>query len=706
MKIKNLLVKITLIVTLVITCNSASAAFSDSPSTYALWHCDATNWADATETTPDDNLSGRTAKDLQINAANEVTLMPGSPYGGSYLAFDGTDHATANGVLDPAPTDLLKIDVSFRAHSFPAAGLYKSLVWTYPVKVYLYNGANVLILTYDAAGNPHFLSSTKTINVDTWYSINVSVSDGTVEVIVGNDAEGYVSNSGSSGTGLLDASSQNQVTVGWDFFGGGREVNADLDEIRISTPNIIFTDIPKNMQVCPRLLSTNYANVKIAGTVLATGYDYIIAKVYRETVLQAVLTQSLVYSAGKANFNLSPTIKAELANYNLIIALLNGSTENVVANVNNVVAGDVYIINGQSNALALNRFGSSANANIGPFLRSFGTHHEIPSLVAADLSWHQAEGDLGYAQASVGQWAIRMGRVLIDETGIPIAIINNANSGKAISFFQRNNANHEDLNTNYGRLLYRVRQAGVENNVRAILWYQGESDGGNAPVHKAGMINLYNDWSQDYPGFEKAYIHQLKVGCGVSQWDIALRNSQRLLPDTYPKFVVMSTTAPDSGPDNCHYTYINGYEVIGRQDAYLILRDLYGAAINDVEPPNVDFAFFNDTEQKSITVVMRNKIDTLTWQSGAQNYFLLLNSSASIISGTVSGNAIVLQLNSSGSGNNGLIYSGGMGVGIPGVLNKNGVGLLDFYVPVNNNIPEPSLLLSGLVLGLAFLRRK
>jgi len=703
---KNLIIKLSLIVAFVVACNTASAAFSDSPNTYALWHCDATNWSGTEETTPDDNSSGRTAKDLQINVENAATLIPGSPYGGSYLAFDGTDRATANGVLDPAPTDQLKIDVNFRANSFPDAGKYKSLVWTYPVKVYLYDGAHVLILTYDAVGNPHYLSSTKTINADTWYSINVVVSDGTIKVIVGNDAEGYETNSGSSGTGLLDASSASYVTVGWDPFDGAhvRDVDADLDEIRIKTPEIIFTDIPKDMQVCPRLLSTNYANVKIAGKVLAPGYDYIIVKVYRETVLQTVLTQSLVYSAGNANFNLSPTIKAELANYNLVIALLNGSTEEVVATVNNIVGGDVYIINGQSNALALNRFGSSANANIGPFLRSFGTHHEIPSSVAADLSWHQAEGDLGYAQASVGQWAIRMGRVLIDETGIPIAIINNANSGKAISFFQRNDANHEDLNTNYGRLLYRVRKAGVENNVRAILWYQGESDGGNAPVHEAGMINLYNDWSQDYPGFEKAYIHQLRVGCGVSQWDIGLRNSQRLLPDKYPKIEVMSTTGVNSCPDYCHYTYINGYEVIGQHDAYLILRDLYDVSNKNVEPPNVDHAFFNNTERTSITVVMRNKTDDLVWQAGAQNYFLLLNSSASIISGTVSGNALVLQLNGSGLGNNGLIYSGGTGNAVPGVINGNGVGLLAFHEPVANT-PEPFTFGFIGLLGLLVLRK-
>ncbi|RLD10613.1 MAG: hypothetical protein DRI44_05620, partial [Chlamydiae bacterium] len=245
---KNLLVKLSLITVIAAACNTVSAAFSDSTNTFALWHCNTTNWAGNEETTPDDNLSGRLAKNLQINAANEATLVPGSPYGGSYLNFDGTDRATAFGVLDPAPTDHLKIDISFRAHSFPAAGLYKSLVWTYPVKVYLYNGAHVLILTYDAAGNPHFLSSTKTINADTWYSVNVVVSNGIVEVIVGNDDEGYQTNSGSAGAGLLDASSASQVTVGWDYFDVSRDVDADLDEIRISS--VIAAPPPEKLTAC------------------------------------------------------------------------------------------------------------------------------------------------------------------------------------------------------------------------------------------------------------------------------------------------------------------------------------------------------------------------------------------------------------------------------------------------------------------------
>ena len=701
---KNLLIKLTLITAFVVACNTVSAVFSDSLSTYALWHCDATNWDGAAKTTPDDNSSGRIAHPLQINITNEAVMMPGSPYGGSYFHLDGTVQCTAFDTYEN-DKDNVSIDLSFRAHAFPDAGKYDVLISTPSTRIYLF-GNVVRAIAYDDGANPHFITSSKTLSLETWYSVSLNTrnSNNQFELIVGNDTDGYTTTLAPSADNLFFVDGMTYVLLGWDEWVSGREANADLDEIRIETPGIIFTDIPKDMQVCPRLLSTNYANVKIAGEVYASGYDYIIAKVYRESVLQSVLTQALVYSAGKANFNLSPSIKAELANYDFIIALLNGSTEEVVATVNNVVAGDVFLVNGQSNAVAQKQVGS-ANGNQHQFLRSFGTHHEIPSSVTADLSWHLAEGDLAYAQGTVGQWALRMGRLLIEGTGIPIAIINNANGGKANTFFQRNDSNPEDIDTNYGRLFYRAKKAGVENNVRAILWHQGESDGGYAGYHEDGITNLYNAWLEDYPGFEKLYTHQIRTGCGVDQWNVDLRNSQRLLPDKFQKIEVMSTTGLNAH-DGCHFRYDGGYELIGRYDAALLLRDLYGSSdITNIEPPNVDYIYFNDFAKTNITIVMRNKTDDLVWQSGAENYFKLENSSANITGGKASGNTIVLQLNGNVTGNNGLTYSGHSGSG-PWVLNGKGVGLLTFYREPVANTPEPSLLLGGLFLGLAFLRRK
>ncbi len=46
---------------------------------------------------------------------------------------------------------------------------------------------------------------------------------------------------------------------------------------------------------------------------------------------------------------------------------------------------------------------------------------------------------------SVGQWAIRMGRRIVDTYKVPVALVNGAHGGQPISFFQRNDANPDDL---------------------------------------------------------------------------------------------------------------------------------------------------------------------------------------------------------------------------------------------------------------------
>ena len=55
---KNLLIKLSLIVALIVVCNTASAVYTDNAQLQMLMHCDATNqgwWL----VTPDDTSSGR-----------------------------------------------------------------------------------------------------------------------------------------------------------------------------------------------------------------------------------------------------------------------------------------------------------------------------------------------------------------------------------------------------------------------------------------------------------------------------------------------------------------------------------------------------------------------------------------------------------------------------------------------------------------------
>lgn len=74
----------------------------------------------------------------------------------------------------------------------------------------------------------------------------------------------------------------------------------------------------------------------------------------------------------------------------------------------------------------------------------------------------------------------------------------------------RNPENHEDLETIYERMLWRVRQAKLTHGIRAVLWHQGESDqGSDGPTGGYGwesyrqyFIDMSAAWKQDFPNLQ------------------------------------------------------------------------------------------------------------------------------------------------------------------------------------------------------------
>ncbi|MDP6526082.1 MAG: sialate O-acetylesterase [Kiritimatiellia bacterium] len=443
---------------------------------------------------------------------------------------------------------------------------------------------------------------------------------------------------------------------------------------------VSFTKLPKDMQLFPRDLKTNKAQIEISGTVNARGFSSILLKVTREGDQEKTSTSLLRYGADGAPFQFKGSITAELRSTTLEVALKKGNELKVVATAKDLVAGDVFLINGQSNAEA-RKFRDSANANKGPFVRSFGSRVHSPSVVN-DLNWCQADGDLNQGPGAVGQWGLRMGAQLVEANKIPVAIINGALGGRPIGHYKRNDTKKDDLNTNYGRLLYRCREAGVVDNIRAILWYQGESDNGNGVAHETGFVQLYKNWKEDYPGVEEFYVQQLRCGCGVGKWSVDLRDRQRRLPDTYPDFAVMSTTGIDAH-DGCHYAFEGGYKVIGDRTARLVNRDLYGSKeTSNVEAPNIAKAYFSNPERTEVTLEMRNKKDKITWDEGAHADFRLEGSQAKVTGGFSTGNKVGLTLSADGQGATGVTYSG-HAKGGPWVKNEAGIGLLTFWnVPI------------------------
>jgi hypothetical protein len=455
---------------------------------------------------------------------------------------------------------------------------------------------------------------------------------------------------------------------------------------------VSLNHFPRPMQLFQRNLSTSLANVLVDGSVTSTGATQVVVSVLRIGSPYTNVTQSLTYSNGIAPFSITASILAELASYNFAVYVTKGGTNYLVASANDVVAGDAFMINGQSNAEAGMRSGS-ANGNQHPYLRSFGTRDENGATVAADLNWHLAEGDAITGPGAVGQWGLRLGRLIIDTYGIPVAIINGAHGGWPITSFQRNDANPQDLSTDYGRTLYRATQAGLQNGIRAILWYQGESDMSDADAHEKGWITLHGNWLEDYAAVEKFYVFQLHVGCYVSQFDTDLRNRQRLLADRFNDVEVMATAAAGTFTDDCHYPYIGGYELHATNIFRLVQRDLYAAAPqSNIEAPNPYYAYFSTPAHDQITLLMCNTNDTLAFTSGAEADFRLEGSSVVVAIGTAVGNQLGLRLSGDASAATGLSYGAHDGAPAPTVANANGVGLLAFYnLPIQPSSGAPGV---------------
>ena len=201
---------------------------------------------------------------------------------------------------------------------------------------------------------------------------------------------------------------------------------------------INYTAVPIDLQLVARDKVTNLGNVKIEGNVdQLSNYGFIKVEVYRNEVLLNTVDNELTYIDSKAPFVFNLSIQAELANYSFkIYGVKSNNTATLVKTVSNVVAGDVYIIQGQSNAEANFRNGSS-NANTSDYIRVYASGTDNSTNLLANDTWYIAQGDGDrFSNGNTGQWGLKLARMLVDNLQIPIAIFNGGHGGAPISFFQ------------------------------------------------------------------------------------------------------------------------------------------------------------------------------------------------------------------------------------------------------------------------------
>lgn len=459
-----------------------------------------------------------------------------------------------------------------------------------------------------------------------------------------------------------------------------------------SAPSVTLTKFPKERQLYPRNLNTNLARVTINGYESAGGFSHVAMRVLKSGKVNSQIQKVLSYATdGTASFEFLFDIKAELANYDFELYVKKGKKWTLVSTARKVVAGDVYLIQGQSNAFAA-KYDGSATAEEHIFIRSYGSISSDEYDAEIDRDWHYANADNDNLSGGIGQWGMKMARILMDKYQMPIAILNGAQSGKEISHFQRNDGSPDDLETNYGRLRYRVQGAGVGSRVRGIFWYQGEADARNLKTvsyYKSQFLQLYDDWKQDFPNLERIYIMQIRTGCFYitdPNAGLEIQEAQRQLAESYSDIEIMTAKGISQHTDACHFSY-QSYMSIGERMAALLGRDLYGGHNDNVSAPEIQEIELNSP--RTLKLIPKNSADLLQLEAGAISDFKLEGSSAKVLAGEIKNNAIVLYLSQNfvESGATGLSYLDHATYGFKSgyVKNGNDIGLVSFKnLPVKN----------------------
>jgi hypothetical protein len=438
-------------------------------------------------------------------------------------------------------------------------------------------------------------------------------------------------------------------------------------------PNVTVDVAPLQGAVLPRDVTSDEGTAHFSGVVSSDGFTEVRADVMEGDTVRTSVSVPLC-DAAPAMFEIDVPVPSELTAFEVKLSVVGGDEAYEVYSVTDLVAGDIFVVTGQSNAESA-QYSGDANENQSDFVRSFGTNTEDGATTLGDMVWRVANGNAGSGPGAVGQWPMRMAGQLSTLHETPIGLLNGARGGMPIDYFQRNDAETTDLSTNYGRLLTRMRGASLESSVRAILWYQGESEGAGFQVHHDGFLALKADWAEDYSGFERIYVTQLRAGCGGDL--IRTQEVQRQLADDFPEITVMSTTGLDAH-DGCHYAYEGGYRELGDRYAGLLGRDLYGEMpAADVQPPNPASAQFASGGTQ-VRVAMRNPDSVLTADAAASADFRFEGAAATLSSAAIESNVLVLTINGDPSGATGLTYLGHQQAG-PWILNENGIGLLAFY---------------------------
>jgi autotransporter-associated beta strand protein len=358
-------------------------------------------------------------------------------------------------------------------------------------------------------------------------------------------------------------------------------------------------------------------------------------------------------------YDFTATIPAGLFTYRVVYGTTTGGTDTNLANITNLLCGDAYIIEGQSNAQATANDDAATHPQI-------NTSHPWIKTYDASLGWGPA-----YAKplspewgSKVGYWGMKLAQDIVAQHAMPVCLINGALGGTYIAQHQPNPADRTvgagtyDI---YANLLNRVIAARLTHGIRGVFWHQGESDSASfgPPLepdylsYEQNFLSMSSAWKQDFPNFQRYVVFQIAPNpCAIGPFASEVREVQRQLPRLYSNMSLVQTIAIP-GYGGCHYTKA-GYENLAGILLPVVKRDFYGVSYPAaVTPPNLVRAYFTSSARTSIAMQFDQP---MVWSTFSLPNYHINDVAGLVTSGSASGNIVTLQLSSAANANSTLDY--------------------------------------------------
>ena len=347
-------------------------------------------------------------------------------------------------------------------------------------------------------------------------------------------------------------------------------------------------------------------------------------------------------------------IAAGKTTYRLEFGTTTSGTDTVTDNTaTNLVCGDAYLIDGQSNALAVDNEASN-DSSTDPWIRTYGL----------TLGW-------GYAiskgtEMQLGLWGWYLAKYITATDNMPVCFIQGAVGGTRIDQHQPNPAGHSSAGTGsvysiYANIYNRIVGGNLTYGIRGVFWHQGENNSGAAAPtgdwdyksYQQYFVDMSAAWKQDFPNIQKYIIWQvMPAPCSMGPKGDQLRDVQRLLPSIYSKMHILDTLGV-AGYEGCHFNP-TGYQNFTNMLAPLVDQDFYGVVPTaPVTAPILQRAYYTSTARTEIALQFDQP---MSWNSFSLPNYWLDKVGSKVTSGSVSGNIIKLELSSAGTTTSTLDY--------------------------------------------------